>query len=258
MGAGWPELAQCWDQLGARRVGFVGTLLDSDPGGASAVLGGAGYRLETIIHPFMYGCQLDARDAVIVAEQDKLSRTIEFAATLGGRSIFMATGGRGALTWEAAAEVFSAAIAPCLARAQAAGVLLLVENTPTLYADVNIALTLRDTVELAEMAGLGICMDFFSCWTEADLQRTMERAVPRCHLIQFADYVLGDRSLPARAVVGDGAIPLRRLFDWALSAGYRGTFELEQMGPRIDAEGHLAAARRAADRAGEMLHLLGA
>ena len=85
-----------------------------------------------------------------------------------------------------------------------------------------------------------------------------ERAMPRCHLIQVADYVYGDRALPARAGPGDGAVPLRRIFDWALSAGYRGAFDLELIGPRIDAEGHLAAARRAADVVGEMLQSLGA
>ncbi len=168
------------------------------------------------------------------------------------------TGGRGAYTWEEAAEVFSALIAPCVAQAQASGVKLMIENTPPLYAHLNIALSLRDAVTLAEMAGTGICVDFFSCWTEAGLRRTLERALPRCGLIQVADYVYGDRSLPARAVPGDGAIPLRRLFDWVLAAGYEGAFELELMGPRIDAEGHLAAVQRGADYLSELLRALGA
>ena len=257
-GAGWPELAKAWKALGCRRVSFVATLLDDDPSEAASVIGEGGYALETICHPYLYGHQLDADDAVIAAEQDKLSRTIDIAAALGGRSVFIASGGRGAFTWEQAAERFSAVIAPCLAKAEAVGIELLVENTPQVYADLSIGLSLRDTVALAEMAGVGLCVDFFSCWMEAGIEETIARAIPRCHLIQFADYVLGDRSLPARAVAGDGAIPLRRLFECALSAGYRGTFELEQMGPRIDAEGHLPAARRAAAAASEMLHSLGA
>jgi sugar phosphate isomerase/epimerase len=165
----------------------------------------------------------------------------------------MATGGRGALTWEQAAEAFCAAIAPCAAHAAAAGIELMIENTPPVYAHLNIVHSLRDTVALAEMAGIGVCLDVFSCWTEAELHRSIERAIPRCHIIQIADYVYGDRALPARAVPGDGAIPIRRILDWALSAGYRGAFDLELIGPRIDAEGHLAAARRAADNLGEML-----
>lgn len=255
-GAGWSRLAEAWKVLGCRRVSFVATLLDGDPSAAATVIEEGDRALETICHPFLYGHQLDADEAVITAEQGKLARTLDIAAALGSRSVFIASGGRGAFSWEQAAERFSTAIAPCLAHARAAGIALLVENTPQVYADLSIGLTLRDTVTLAEMAGVGLCVDFFSCWMEAGLEQTIARAMPRCHLIQFADYVLGDRALPARAVAGDGAIPLRRLFDCALSAGYRGTFELEQMGPRIDAEGHLPAARRAADVASEILDSL--
>ena len=135
--------------------------------------------------------------------------------------------------------------------------MLMIENTPPLYAHLAITHSLRDTATLAEMSGIGVCMDLFSCWTEAGLRQSIERVMPRCHLIQVADYVYGDRALPARAVPGDGAIPLRRIFDWALSAGYQGAFDLELMGPRIDAEGHLAAARRGAEQIDQMLVSLG-
>jgi sugar phosphate isomerase/epimerase len=224
---------------------------------ARTVLQEGGYRLENIVHPFFLGHQLDAGEDVVLAEQSGLLRAIEMTVELGGRSVFMASGGPGSLTWEQAAEAFRAAIAPCKQAAEAAGIALLVENTPTLYAELNIALSLRDAVELAEMAGIGICLDIFSCWGEGGLKRTIERAVPRCGLLQVADYVLGDRSLPGRAVPGDGTIAIRRMLDWALSAGYNGVFDLELIGPRIDAEGHLAAARRGADVLGEILAELG-
>ena len=80
----------------------------------------------------------------------------------------------------------------------------------------------------------------------------------RCHLVQVADYVLGDRAFPCRAVLGDGAIPLDRILGWILAAGYRGAFDLELMGPRIDQEGHVEAVRRTAERLGELLTRLGA
>ena len=57
---------------------------------------------------------------------------------------------------------------------------------------------------------------------------------------------------------GDGAIPLERILGWALDAGYRGAFDLELLGPRIDDEGRLDATRRAAEYVGELLHKLGA
>jgi sugar phosphate isomerase/epimerase len=77
--------------------------------------------------------------------------------------------------------------------------------------------------------------------------------VPRCELVQLSDYVYGDRALPARAVPGDGAVPLARLLKDLDSAGYRGAYELELLGPRIDAEGHTAAVRRAAAKLDTLL-----
>src|SRR5262249_55207668 len=139
-GASWPELAATWHSLKPARVGFLQVQVDADPAAAQAVLHEGGYGLETIIYPFMLGHQLDAEDSVIALEQHKLNAAIEQAAALGAHSIMMGSGGRGALTWEQAAEAFAAAVAPCRAVAERAGVALLVEGTPTLYADLSIAL----------------------------------------------------------------------------------------------------------------------
>ena len=56
---------------------------------------------------------------------------------------------------------------------------LAIENASALYADIHFAHTLRDTITLAEMAGVGICIDLFHCWAEADLCDLVERALPR-------------------------------------------------------------------------------
>lgn len=206
----------------------------------------------------MLGRQLDEGAQVIEREREALNAAIGLAASLCSKSILMASGGRGKFSWEHAAQVFADAIAPCLAVAEQAGVAILVEATPTLYADLNIALSLRDAVTLAQIAGVGIGIDTFSCWTEAGLEETIERAVPLCGLIQIADYVLGDRALPARAVPGDGVVDIRRMIELALAAGYAGAFEIELMGPRIDAEGHIAAVRRGAEALDAILRELGA
>jgi sugar phosphate isomerase/epimerase len=254
-GAGARELAGALKELGVARVSFAGTV--PDPEIVASVVRDGGLGLESVVHPFLYQQQLDAPDSVIVDEQEKLSRMIRLVVSLRGRSIFMSTGGRGALTWEEAAERFSAGIAPCVAEAESAGIALMIENTPQLYADLHIAHSLPDTILLAEMAGIGVCLDVFSCWMEAGIEESIARAMPRCQLIQVNDYVLGDRALPGRAVPGDGAIPLRRMFETALGCGYRGSFDLEISGPRIDAEGHLSAARRGVRYIDELLRSLG-
>jgi sugar phosphate isomerase/epimerase len=248
-----------WRELGARRVSLVsGSLLGEELPATRAALGAGAFKFETINHVFLTGRSLDASDQYWPEERAKLTRLIEIAAEIGAGSIYMLTGGRGALTWEAAAEAFSAAIASCVAQAREAGIALMIENAPALYADIHIAHTLRDAIALAELADIGVCIEVQACWAEADLRALFERAMPRCGVIQVSDYVLGDRALPSRAVPGDGVIPLKRMIDWALNAGYAGAFDLELIGPRIDAEGRLQATRRAADHVSEILHALGA
>jgi sugar phosphate isomerase/epimerase len=257
-GAGWPELAAHWRALSPSRVSFVSALLGDDIETPRRVLSEGGYKLETMTHLFFAGRQLDAPEAVWAEERAKLGKVIEAAAALGGQSIYMMTGGHGAATWEEGAERFSAAVAPCVKQAADAGIKLLIETTSPLYADGHLAHTLRDTVTLAEMSGVGICIDILACYTEAGLKEVIERAMPRCDLIQVSDYVYADRSLPCRAVPGDGNVPLRRILDWILSAGYAGAFDFELIGPRIDAEGHAAAVRRSADYMDALLADLGA
>jgi sugar phosphate isomerase/epimerase len=252
------QFADYWRELDAHRVSFISPpLVATDLSTLKQSLVSGGYRVETIAHIFLAG-PLTRDEQSWQAPREQLSQLISIAEKLRARSIYMLTGGHGSLTWEEAAEAFSAAVAPCVAQARDAGIELAIENASPLYADLHIAHSLRDTVALAELAGIGVCIDLFGCWTEAGLRETMERAMSRCPIMQVSDYVGGDRSLPARAVPGDGAIPLRQLLEWTLAAGYTGAFDLELIGPRIDQEGHLAAVRRAAEQVGKTLQLLGA
>jgi sugar phosphate isomerase/epimerase len=108
------------------------------------------------------------------------------------------------------------------------------------------------------MAGIGVCIDLFSGWWEADLKTTIARAAPICHLVQVGDYKSGDNAFPCRAVPGDGDIPIHQLCEWILGAGYQGGFDFELIGPRIDQEGHLEAVRRAGEYMTTVLDELGA
>ncbi len=214
-----------------------------------------GPRVANVNHPFAVYPDLDADRGEAAA---KLLATIDIGAQLGADNIYLLTGGRGSLTWEQAAQRFAELIAPCKPAAAAAGVRLLVENASAFNADIHIAHTLADTLRLAEMAGVGVCLELHACWMEAGLSQLITRSVPILGLVQVSDYVLGDRSAPCRAVPGDGAIPLQGLLGEILGAGYRGVFDLELVGPRIDAEGAAAATARGAQRLSELLTTLGA
>jgi sugar phosphate isomerase/epimerase len=245
-----------WRALGARRIG-IQTAKMMVEGWEPYVdtLRGAGFELETIVHLNPRRFDDDAETGSFTKE---LSRTLEAAKVLRARSVYVTSGARGTLTWEETAERFCSAVAPCAQEARRAGIELLVEPAPALYAEFYFTHTLRDAVLLAEQADLGVVIDVFSCWTEARLRESIERAIRRCHLVQVGDYVIGDRALPCRAVPGDGAIPIARILDWILEAGYGGAFDLELMGPRIDQEGHCEAVKRTADWLGELLTRLGA
>jgi sugar phosphate isomerase/epimerase len=240
MGATLRELESHWRELGVRRLSLIDSQL-SDPELPNMVAS-EGYSIETVYHLF--------------SSRDSLQQVVDAAAGVGARVVYMLTGGRGELTWQRAAERFCEAVTPCVQPAGQAGVTLAIENASSLYADIHIAHSLRDTITLAEMTGLGICIDLFHCWAEADLPALVDRALPRTHAIQVSDYVLGDRALPARAVPGDGVIPIEPFLAQVVAAGYPHHFDLELIGPRIDREGRLEAARRACVAVSAMLERL--
>ncbi|MCB1690505.1 MAG: sugar phosphate isomerase/epimerase [Halioglobus sp.] len=247
-----------WPELDSRRFSVIGPQLDKT--GEHLVqqaLAEGNYALETIVHPFSSVNPLDSDDSILAQARAGLSAQIGVAKRLGAKSIYMTTGGRGSLSWEQAAEAFAMAIAPCVVEARSAGIALMIENAPPQYADLHIAHSLQDALTLAKIADIGVCIDLVGCWTEAGLQNLIEKTLPRCHLVQVSDYCLGDRSLPSRAVPGDGALPLKQLLEWLVDAGYEGAFDLELLGPRIETEGRVAAMRRAVRNLSEMLHEIG-
>lgn len=222
---------------------------------AQRALANGGPRVVTVNHPFATFPDLE-RDSGEATQ--KMLEAIGIAATLDASYVYLLTGGRGSLTWEQAADRFVDLITPCKERAAAYGISLLVENASAFNADIHIAHTFADTITLAQMAGIGLCIDFHACWMEAGLQNLLERVMPVTGLVQVSDYVLGDRIAPCRAVPGDGTVPLERLIAGALAAGYRGVFDLELVGPRIDAEGARPATARAAENLSTILSRLGA
>lgn len=250
-GASLAELEQHWADLGVSRLSIIDDqVLDPD---LPKLLQRNDYTVEAVCHVFAGGRLTTDPQAA----RDALLPVIDAAAGVGARVVYMLTGGRDALTWSQAADRFAAMIAPCVEHAKRAGVALAIENASSLYADIHLAHTLRDTITLAELSGIGVCIELFHCWAEGDFEAMVQRALPRTELIQLSDYVLGDRALPGRAVPGDGAIPLESFVAQALAGGYAHGFDLELIGPRIEAEGRLAAARRACDVVGAMLDRLG-
>jgi sugar phosphate isomerase/epimerase len=244
-------------EIGVANMTLVTPLL-MQPGGveeALQALAPGGTRAAVVNHPIAMGSSLDR---VGTEETDKLAQAIEIAATLGAPTIYLVSGGRGALLWEQAADRFAELVGPCLPLAREKGVQLTVESASPLNADMHIAHTLDDTIRLAEIADIGVCIELNACWYEGGLKEKFRRAMPRTGLVQVSDYVLGDRFTPNRAVPGDGVVPPEWLLGTILELGYKGVFDLELIGPRIDQEGPRIAAKRAAENLSEILTKLGA
>lgn len=192
-------------------------------------------------------------EAETQAACERLERSIDYASTIGAATIVMTTGGRGGRNWAEAAKRFAEAVAPSAAIARTAGIQLGIEPTSHLYADASIAHRLSDCVTLARLADISIVIDLFACWTDSDIEAAITAAVPHTALVQVSDYIYGDRALPCRAIPGDGSIPINRLLPAIVSAGFSGKFDLEIIGPRLQAEGVDAGLKRAAHTIGAIL-----
>lgn len=187
------------------------------------------------------------------SERAALTRTVELADAVGTTTIYGTTGRKGALDFAAASARFRDALAPVKATADAAGIALTIETTNTLFADLSFVHTLADTVDVAEANDLAVCVDLFVSWAERDVDAALRRAVPRTPLVQVSDHRYGARGYPGRSVPGDGDIPLAHLLTLVLESGFAGVFDLELVGPAIDAEGAPAALERAAKWMDEFL-----
>jgi sugar phosphate isomerase/epimerase len=114
--------------------------------------------------------------------------------------------------------------------------------------------TLRDAIELARRLEIDVCMEINACWAERDLARTIDDGIERIGVVQVSDFAVGTLSTPNRLVPGDGNIPLRRVIGQLLDAGYAGVFDLELVGPAIEAEGYRSALDRSCTYLSELLN----
>lgn len=257
MGATTADFVGYCRETGIRHMTLVTPLL-FQPGQTDAAINamkGGETHAAVVNHPIAMGSSLDRAGA---EESEELSRAIDVAHQVGAKAIYLVSGGRGSLSWEDAAQRFANIVAPCLDTARQNDVRLLAETASHLNVDMHIAHTLDDTILLAEIAGIGVCIELQACWFESGLKEKFTRAVPNAGLVQVSDYVPGDRFTPSRAVPGDGVVPLESLLGDILELGYQGVFDLELVGPRIEQEGPQAAAKRAAENLSEILVKLGA
>jgi len=187
----------------------------------------------------------------------RLIETLEAATELGARCVYGVTGSATSSTWEQAAEAFVAGAASLAPHLRHCPIPLLVEPANHLFADIGFVHTLRDAVDVAQSAGIGVCVDVQHCWPERGLRETIARAVGNVGLVQLSDFIpLYRRGTFFRAVPGDGVVPLERIVSAVLEDGYEGLFDLELA--TEDGVDPAETIVRAADYIGTLLDRLGA
>lgn len=243
------ELA-LWDELGVRQVGLLTNKVDAfGRDEAIAALRERSMRATTVITPMFDLSDPASWDATRAAVND----SIDLAADVGGCTYFT-PGRRDGRSFDELATSLADAVAPCAKYAESRGVTLAIE--PSLRTDVSFVHTLRDGTDVAERAGIGVIADVGNCWMERDPEDAVRRAGDRLAVFQISDAVYGTFERPSpggRVVPGDGDLALDDFIRAALDTGYTGAFELEVVGPAIEAEGHAAALRRAVERTNELL-----
>lgn len=180
------------------------------------------------------------------ARLDDNRRAIDEAATLGTGVLVLVSGGLppGSRDLDGARGMVADGLAELAPYAGERGVRLGVEALhPMFCSDRCVVSSLGQALDLAEQfpaSQVGVIVDAYHLWWDADVYRQIARAGRRICSYQVSDWVapLPADQLLGRAMMGDGAIELRRLREACDAAGYDGPVEVEIFNQRVwDAPG---------------------
>lgn len=252
----WPferELA-FWTEIGTRHAGLVGNKIAADPEGWMGRLDAADIRASTMITaPF------DLADPASWVRSHAIQcAAIDLMAAHRGHSIYFTPGRTTGARWSEDLDRLADALAPTVAHARSTGVLPAIE--PSLRPSLSFVNNLRDAIIVAERTGVKIVADFGNMWMERDFREAMADAMPHIGLVQIGDIVIGSRENPppgGRAHIGAGDLPIRRMIEDVLDAGYDGVFDLEIVGPDHTADCDEPALRRGILATSSLLHDMG-
>jgi sugar phosphate isomerase/epimerase len=214
---------------------------EGDPVAAAQRVVDAGVRVTNLLAPGPF--ELD-RPESWPEQRERMGSILDTALALRPEVLVFTTGPAGQLSWERAADALDEVMRTTVAEAARESLVVAIEHTNALRTDVGFVHTLRDAIELAWRVGTGVCLEVNSCWAERNLLGTITAGIDAIALVQLSDYVIGTHTTPDRVVPGDGDIPLGRIVDELLDAGYGGVFDIEVIGPRIEDEGYESAIRR--------------
>jgi sugar phosphate isomerase/epimerase len=184
------------------------------------------------------------------AEREYLTRGVEAAAALGAPWLGLTSGDAASMEWDASVDALGRALAPVVAAGRECGVGVAIEHTLPVRVEIGFIPSFADCVDVARQLGLGVTMEFNFAFRERNLAASVAAAVADDLLavVQVCDLAPPSTTIPDRAAIGDGVIPVARIVDMVLDAGYRGSFEVEILGPRVEEEGYEPVVTRSVER----------
>lgn len=168
-----------------------------------------------------------------VALEDNF-KAIDEAEALGAPMVVLVCGAAPGQSLVESRKQIQEGIAACLDHAKAAGVKLTIEPLHPMYAGdrsaVNTLAQANDMAEALQSPWVGIAVDIYHLWWDADLQNQLIRAGKNGNLSAFhiCDWktptldMLNDRGL-----MGEGCIDIRQIRGWVESTGFTGFNEVE-------------------------------
>jgi sugar phosphate isomerase/epimerase len=239
-----------YDRLGVQRVGlFVDKLEAAGTDSAIDRVRASGLRVD---HLFCQGIAV-GHPTAWSAERRRLIEAVDMAVALAAPLLTVTSGAAGVLSWEAAADACCEALNPVVTAATARGLRMALEQTLPIRPEIGFIHSFGDTVEVARRVGAMAVLEGNYAFAERGLAARLAAAGPLLGIVQVSDLVVPSTTVPDRAVPGDGVIPFDRLIRQVNAAGYEGPFELELLGPRIEAEGYESACGRAVARLSGLL-----
>jgi len=189
--------------------------------------------------------------AVERAAVETARRHLAAAAELGASCLFLLAGAGAALSWEEAAARARPLVESLLPVAEAARVRLAVEPTSQLRMDLSFLHGFDDALDFVDgldSPWLGVVLELNNAWIERRLYANIARRTARIAIVQVSDFKIGTLAASERVMIGDGDIPLRRICRALADAGYGGWYDIELLGPAIEAAGYDAVVPRALQR----------
>ena len=175
------------------------------------------------------------------------AEVLRLGARLGADCVMLMTGADATRSWEENAQALRPLIEDLVRVAERERIRIAIEPTHALRVDTSFIHGFGDALDFVDSIDspwLGVVMEVNNAWIEPRLYRNIAERLHRIFLVQVSDWKIGTLTTPQRVVIGDGNIPLKRILKALADAGYAGWYDIELIGPAIEAEGYASVVPR--------------